>query len=113
MTRCQARKITPQLLELLVTGDEIGLAVELDEGCARLCNGSGNDAFGSRTACSLLSARLPFRTEDIPGALNIALGFCKGFLTFHHARARLLAQLAYHLGGYLHLLLPISMISRQ
>ena len=89
-----------KLLEVLGTGDEVGLAVELKEdtdlaacvdvGADRALVGGARGLLGSRGHATL--------AEDDEGLLHITLGLLQGLEAVAHGRAGLLAEFLDELG---------------
>src|SRR5690606_12119219 len=88
-------EILHQVLELLRLGDEIGLAVDLDEdtNAAVPVDVGAHQALGGRPARPLGRLSQALLPEDLNGPLQVPVGLHKGLLTIHHARAGPLAQL--------------------
>ena len=97
------RDVADQLLELIRLGDEVGLAVDLDQD-ADLATGVdvGADYALGRDAARLLGRRRqPLLAQQIDRLVHVAAGLRQGGLAIHHAGAGALAQLLDHLSGNL------------
>lgn len=79
-------------LEVVVFGDEVGLAVDFDEdaGLGGFIDVSGDDAFLGFAVCLLHCFGLAFFAEELDGCFEVAVGFLEGVLALHHA----------HTGGF-------------
>ena len=76
--------------EVLALGDEVGLALELDEDA----RGVG-DQTGGRLALGAALRRLggALDAQDLDGLVEVAVGLVERLLAVHHAGAGLLAEL--------------------
>ena len=87
--------------EVLVVGDEVGVAVDLDEH-ADLAVGVDvglDGALGGLAAGELADLVAHLDAQDLDGLVDVAAGLLQGLLAVHHPRAGLLAQGLDVLGG--------------
>ena len=78
--------------ELLALGDEVRLAVDLDEGADAVAGRGGHEAVGGRAALTLRDALEALDAKDLDGLGAVAVGLVERLLDVHHAGAGLLAQ---------------------
>src|SRR6476469_9078800 len=78
--------------ELLALGDEVGLAVDLDEGADAVGGRGRHEAVGGRAALTLRDALEALDAKDLDGLGAVAVGLVEGLLDVHHSGAGLLAQ---------------------
>src|SRR6478736_1693538 len=78
--------------ELLALGDEVGLAVDLDEGADAVGGRGRHETVGGRAALTLRDALEALDAKDLDGLGAVAVGLVERLLDVHHAGARLLAQ---------------------
>ena len=79
-------------LELLTAGDEVGLALELDEGADLAVDGEGDDALGVLPVAALGAGRQALFAQPLLGGLEVAAVGLQGPLGVHHPGASRLAQ---------------------
>ena len=83
-------------VELRRLGDEVGLAVELEQDRFPGGNMAGDHrALGGDAARPLGRGGQTLLAEEFDGSLHVARRGLQGRLAVHHARARLLAQFLY------------------
>src|SRR5215470_1754233 len=70
-----------KLLELLVLGHEVGLAVQLDHDAAV----RGHQAVGRRTLRALANVLGALDSQQLNGLVEVSIGFAQGLLTIHHS----------------------------
>src|SRR5690606_4344753 len=87
--------------ELLVSRDEVGLGVDLDEGAGLAVGrgGRGDDALGGLAVGALGGHLLALLAEDLDGGVEVAAGLLERPLAVHHADAGGLAEALDVLGG--------------
>src|SRR3954451_3722420 len=88
------RHVARELLEVLVAGHEVGLAVDLDEH-ADLARGvyvALDHALRRRALAALGRLGLPLHAQDLDGLVDVPAGLLEGLLAVHHAGARAVAQ---------------------
>src|SRR6478609_9009708 len=78
--------------ELLALGDEVGLAVDLDEGADAVGGRGRHETVGGRAALTLRDALEALDAKDLDGLGAVAVGLVERLLDVHHDGARLLAQ---------------------
>src|SRR6476620_2233069 len=78
--------------ELLALRDEVGLAVDLDQGADAVGGRGRHEAVGGRAALTLRDALEALDAKDLDGLGAVAVGLVERLLDVHHAGARLLAQ---------------------
>src|SRR5512140_1345989 len=93
-----------QLLELAVAGDEIGLAIELDEDAdaAVHMDVGADQAFLGGPAGLGLGPGVALLAQELDGLVHVAVALGQGGLAFHHADAGALAQLFDFISGDFH-----------
>ena len=91
---CMA-ELLDQVLELAVAGDEVGLAVELDEhaDAAVHVDVGADEAFLGGPAGLGLGPGVALLAQDLDGLVHVAVALGQGALALHHADAGPLAQL--------------------
>ncbi len=89
-----------RLLEHVALGDEVGLAVQLDERADTAFDQHVDSSLVGVTAGALGRARDALLPEPVLGALDVALGLDQRFLAIHHPGARDLAERRDILRGY-------------
>ena len=89
------REVADELLEVLVAGHEVGLAVDLDEHAqpAAGVDVGGHLALAGVAAGLLGGCRLAPLAEQDDGLLEVAAGLLEGALAVHEAGAGALAEL--------------------
>src|SRR3954451_19346412 len=95
------RDVTREVLEVVVAGDEVRVAVDLDEH-ADLAVGvdvGGDRALGGLTAAELERLVAEPHAQVLDCGVEIAVVLGERLLALHHAGARQLAELADLLGG--------------
>src|SRR5215211_3419916 len=101
-----------ELLEVVVAGHEVGLAVDLDEHAdlLRRVHVRGDDALGGLALTALGGLGLALDAQDLDGLVHVAVGFLEGLLAVHHPRAGAVAEGLDVLGADLrHHALPSSL----
>ena len=97
----QCSQRTGEGLEVVVFGDKVGLAVELDHGgsaaVGRMVN--TDDALGGDTRCRLVRLVAKLDPKNFLSAGHIASRFGECFLALHHRCIGLLAQFLDHRRG--------------
>ncbi len=78
--------------EVLGPRDEVGLAVDLEQHRPLDRDVGDDEPLRGRPAGLGGGGREPLLAEDLPGFLEVALGFHEGLLAVHHSGARLGAQ---------------------
>jgi hypothetical protein len=105
----QRGQIARERQKVLVLGDEIGLAVDLDDGTEP---GVGGDvrrdhAFRGDAAPGFACLVSQAHAQNLLGLAGIAVGLGQRLLAFHHRRVGFLAQLFHHRrGDFRHKLTP-------
>ncbi len=89
-------------LELLGTGDEVGLALELDDRADVAVDEEADDALGVVAVLTVGAGGETLLTEPDLGGLDVAVGRLEGLLAVHHARAGRVAQGLHVLCGERH-----------
>jgi hypothetical protein len=79
-------------LELLALGDEVGLAVDLDQDSDAALDVDRHQAVARVAALALGDALLALDPEDLFGLDQVAVRLVEGLLDVHHPGAGLLAQ---------------------
>src|SRR3954453_6655258 len=95
------RDVAREGLEVVVTGDEVGVAVDLDEHADL---GVGVDvglhgALGGLAAAHLEGLVAELDAQQLDRGVDVAVGLAERVLAVHHARARAVAQLLDLRGG--------------
>jgi hypothetical protein len=80
-------------------GDEVGLALELDQAHGVVVGGDGDGALGVLTVGAVVGLAQAPLAQQLLGALGVAVGLLEGLLGVHHPCASGLAQGLYILGG--------------
>ena len=95
------RHVLHEGAEAFVAGDEVGLAIDLDQHADLVADVDvgADHAFLGFTAGLLGGGRGALLAEDRFGGGEIALRFDEGFLAVHHARAGFVAELLDEFGG--------------
>ncbi|EGJ74447.1 putative elongation factor Ts [Streptomyces sp. Tu6071] len=98
-------------LELLALGDEVGLALQLDEDAGGVVVGEEGDdgAVLGGAALALGDALLALDAEKLDGLVDVALGLVQRLLAVHHAGAGQLAELLDVGGGVVRSHDPVSL----
>ena len=95
LARCDVdRDLAGELLEVVVAGDEVGLALDLDQH-ADLAAGvdvGGDDALARCLARALRGRGLALDSQELDRLVGVAIGLLQRGLAVHHRRARALAQ---------------------
>src|SRR5690606_39190647 len=78
--------------EVLVLADEVGFAVDLDDGGAVALLGEGDAAFGGDTVGLLVGLGQARLAQRFGGGVDVAAGLGERLLALHHAGAGALAQ---------------------
>ena len=86
-------------LELLAPGDEVGLALQLDQGTDLSVEGQGDDALRVLSVAALGAGRQTLLAEPLLGGFEVAAIGLEGALGIHHPGAGRLAQRLDILGG--------------
>ena len=86
-------------LELLAAGDEVGLALQLDEGADLAVDGEGDDALGVLPVAALGAGGEALLAQPLLGGFHVASVGLEGPLGVHHPGAGRLAQRLDILGG--------------
>ena len=86
-------------LELVAAGDEVGLALQLDDRPDVAVDGQRDDALGVLTLVALGAGREALLTEPLLGGFHVAVVGLEGLLGVHHPGAGGLAQRLDVLGG--------------
>ena len=81
-----------EALELVRGGDEVGLALQLDDGAEIAVDDQGDGALGVFTVGALGSLAEALLTEPLAGGFHVAVVGLEGLLGIHHAGAGCLAQ---------------------
>ncbi len=100
--------------ECIVSGNEVGFAVQLNNGSSRvvLVETNFNPASFGCTLRTLFGILQPTLTRQQCGLLDIPFGFLKQLLAFHQTKAGNLTKLIDDFGGNIcHVLSPDFMIS--
>ncbi|CUX21746.1 hypothetical protein AGR3A_Cc260096 [Agrobacterium tomkonis CFBP 6623] len=87
-----------EVLERVVTGNEVGLGVEFDNNSLVTHGGDADQTFGSRTAGLLVGLCDALGAQPVDRRFHVAIGFSKSLLAVHHACAGFLAQFLHHCG---------------
>jgi len=87
--------------EVVVLGDEVGLAVDFDHRAQLGVGGDvdADDAFGGHAGGSLGGLVAQLDAQDFFGLGHVASGFGQGLLALHHGCVGFLAQLLDHACG--------------
>ena len=86
--------------EPVALGDEVGLAVELEQRAAlALLDDGGDEAVAGRAPLALRDALEALDAQDLDGLVVVAVGLDEGVLAVGHARAGGLAELLDVRGG--------------
>src|ERR1700722_3580877 len=94
------RDLSRQLLELLVLGHEVGLAVQLDQDARVVAVKLGGDeAVAGRAVGPLAGVLDALLAQILDGKLEVATGLGQGVLAVHHPGAGLLPQPLHVSGG--------------
>ena len=88
-----------QRLEVFVTGDEVGLGIDLDDDAAGAGEHDADQAFGSDAAALLGGLGQALLAQPVDRALDITGRLGQRVLAIHHAGAGLLAKLLHHASG--------------
>src|SRR5215204_344451 len=90
--------------EVVVAGDEVGVAVDLDEHAdLGVAVDVGLDrALGGLAAAHLLGLDAEADAQQLHGLVEVAVGLLEGLLALHHPRARPVAELLDQLGRDAH-----------
>src|SRR5262249_50848424 len=88
------RDVAGELEEFLVAGDEVRLAVDLDESADSPVEVDvvPDRALGRFALAALGRLRLALHAKELDRLGNVALGLLERALALHHARARLVAK---------------------
>ena len=86
-------------LELLAAGDEVGLALQLDEGADLAVDGEGDDALRVLAVAALGAGGESLLAQPLLGGFQVASVGLEGPLGVHHPGAGRLAQRLDILGG--------------
>ena len=80
--------------EVVVLGDEVGFAVDFDDGALLGVGGDEqtDQALSGDAGGGLAGLVAQLDAQDFLGASQIAFGFRQGLLAFHHGRVSLFAQ---------------------
>ncbi|ENN87013.1 hypothetical protein RHSP_13228 [Rhizobium freirei PRF 81] len=81
-----------EVLEGIVTGNEVGFGVELDDNSLVTGAGNGDQAFSGGAAGLLVGLGDALGAQPVDRGFDIAVGFRQRLLAVHHACARLFAQ---------------------
>src|SRR5262249_31437478 len=81
-----------EILELLVLGDEIGLAIDLDRGALLAVDGDSDEAFRGGAAGLLGGGGEALGAQPVDRGFHVATGLAQRLLAVHHAGAGALAQ---------------------
>src|SRR6516164_862311 len=102
------RDLGSQLLELLVLGHEVGLAVQLDHDALGVAvKLSGDQAVPGGPGGALARVLDALEAKDLDGLLEVAVGFRESVLAVHHSGAGLIAQPLHISGGEIrHVVIP-------
>src|SRR6478672_7593296 len=71
--------------ELLTLGDEVRLAVDLDQRADAVAGLGGHEAVGGRAALTLRDALEALDAQDLDGLGAVAVGLVEGLLDVHHS----------------------------
>ena len=85
--------------EVVVLGDEIGLAIDFDHRADAIGDVGGDHAFGRDARAGAGRLRAELDAEDLLGLDGIAVGLGEGLLAHHHRRVGLGAQVSHHACG--------------
>ena len=99
----QAGQLLGLELEVLAGGDEVGLALQLDERADLLVDDEGHDALGVLPVVALGAGGEALLAQPVLGGLHVAVVGLEGLLRIHHPGAGGLAQGLDVLGGERHL----------
>ena len=89
-------------LEQVAPGDEVGLALELDDRADVAVDLEGDEALVVLAVVALGAGRETLLTEVLLGGLDVAIGGFERLLAVHHPSARALSQGLDILGGERH-----------
>ncbi|MNN22954.1 hypothetical protein D3C81_1363370 [compost metagenome] len=85
--------------EVVVLGDEIGLAVQFDQHAGGAVDERSNHAFGGHARGGLAGLVAQLDAQQLFGLVQVAVGLGQGLLAFHHRRVGLRAQFCNHACG--------------
>ena len=88
--------------EVRVLGDEVGLALELDDGRRAVGRGHGDDALGVLPVRAVDGLGEALLAKQLGGGLEVAVGLLEGALRVHHPGPGGLAEVLDVLGGERH-----------
>src|SRR5262249_40210700 len=83
--------------EQVVTGDEVGLRIDLDHHALLALDREPDQSLGSDAAALLGRLGETLLAQEIDRLLHVAAGLLQRRLAVHHSRARALTQLFHHL----------------
>ncbi len=92
-----------QLYELLGLGDEVGLALELDDRCGCLVPGHRDGSLGVLTVGALSRLGKALLAEPLAGGIEVSVVLHERLLGVHHPRTSGLAQGLHVFGSERHL----------
>src|SRR3954447_21263790 len=99
--RDQLRELGEHRGEVAALGDEVGVAVELDDRADVPVDHHVDRAFGGLAVTELARLGEPLGAEEVEGALGVARGLLERGLAVHHPCARRLAERSDVLGRVL------------
>ena len=85
-----------QSQETVVFGDEVGFAVDFQQGAGFAVHGGGHHAFSGDTGSGFAGFAAQLDAQQLFGFDQIAFGFGQGFLAFHHGGIGFGTQLGDH-----------------
>ncbi len=91
-----------EALKFLAAGDEVGLAVDLEEHRVAALARDRDGAFGGHSLGLLVGLGKPGLAHQFGGGIEIAGGLDERLLALHHSGAGALAQLLDGFGGNVH-----------
>src|SRR5690606_29043977 len=99
LLQSQPCRLRYELLELLVTRDEVRFSIDFDDSSTGAFSSDPNQTFSGGTPCLLGGGSQPLLAQPVNRSFHVTLIFGQGLLTIHHARAGLLAQFLHQCGG--------------
>ena len=99
----QSGDVFHERLELLVPRHEIGLGIDLDDRALGAVDRDADQPLGGDAAGLLRGLGEAAGTQPVNGGFHVAIGFCQGLLTVHHADSGHLAERLHHLGCDFHM----------
>src|SRR5690606_36432257 len=99
LLQSQPCRLRYELLELLVTRDEVRCSINFDDSSTGAFSSDPDQTFSGATPCLLGGGSQPLLAQPVNRSFHVTLIFDQGLLTIHHARAGLLAQFLHQCGG--------------